>query len=80
MMILIMNTGRLEHDVDNILVSHCANKNIIANIYTDGDFMIGWFLGQVIFWVGLITIIKRKKSSREVRSSFSQDKSRVARS
>ena len=56
-MILIMNTGRLEHDVDNILVSHCANKNIIANIYTDGDFMIGWFLGQAIFWVGLITII-----------------------
>ena len=40
-MILIMNTGRFEHDVGNILVTHCANKNIITNIYTDGDFMIG---------------------------------------
>ena len=57
MTILIMNTGRLEHDVGNILVSSCTNKNIIANIFTDGDFMIGWFLGQAIFWVGLITII-----------------------
>ena len=57
MMILIMNTGRFEHDVGNILVTHCANKNIIANIHTNGDFMIGWFIGQLIFWVGLITII-----------------------
>ena len=56
-MILIMNTGQLEHDVVYILVSRCTNKNIIANIYTDGDFMIGWFIGQLIFWVGLITII-----------------------
>ena len=54
---MIMNTGRSEHDLDNILVSHCANKNIITNIYTNGDFMIGWFIGQLIFWVGLITII-----------------------
>jgi len=52
-----MNTGRLEYDVDSILVCCCANKNIIANIRTDGDFMIGWFIGQLIFWVGLITII-----------------------
>ena len=56
-MIWIMNIGRFENDVDSILVSHCANKNIIADIYTDGDFMIGWFIGQLIFWVGLITII-----------------------
>ena len=54
---MIMNTGRSKHDVGNILVSHCANKNIIADIYTDGDFMIGWFIGQLIFWVGLITIL-----------------------
>ena len=54
---MIMNTGRSEHDLDNILVSHCANKNIITNIYTNGDFMIGWFIGQLIFWVGLITIL-----------------------
>ena len=54
---MIMNTGRFENDVGNILVSHCANKNITADIYTDGDFMIGWMLGQLIFWVGLITII-----------------------
>ena len=54
---MIMNTGRLEHDLGNILVSHCANKNIIVNIFTDGDFMIGWMIGQLIFWVGLITII-----------------------
>ena len=57
MTILIMNTGRLGHDVDNILVSHCANKNIIADIHTGDAVMIGWFLGQAIFWVGLITII-----------------------
>ena len=57
MIILIMNIGRYEHDVGNILVSRCANKNIIANIHTDGDFMIGWFIGQLIFWVGLITIL-----------------------
>ena len=56
MTILIMNTGRLEHDVGNILVSSCTNKNIIANIFTDGDFMIGWIIGQIIFWVGLIVI------------------------
>ena len=40
----------------DILVSRCANKDIIANIFTDGDFMIGWFIGQVIFWVGLIVV------------------------
>ena len=57
MMILIMNTGRFEHDLDGILVSSRANKNIIADIHTDGDFMIGWMIGQLIFWVGLITII-----------------------
>jgi hypothetical protein len=54
---MTMNTGRLKHDLGNILVSHCANKNIIINIYTNGDFMIGWFIGQLIFWVGLITIL-----------------------
>ena len=43
--------------MDNILVSHCANKNIIADIHTGDAVMIGWFLGQAIFWVGLITII-----------------------
>jgi hypothetical protein len=57
MIILIMNTGRYEHDLDSILIFGCANKNIIANIHTNGDFMIGWFIGQLIFWVGLITII-----------------------
>jgi len=41
----------------NILVFNRANKNIIADIHTCGDFMIGWFIGQLIFWVGLITII-----------------------
>ena len=56
-MIWIMNTGRFEHELGSILVSRCANKNIIADIYTNGDFMIGWFIGQLIFWVGLITII-----------------------
>ena len=56
MTILIMNTGLVEHDVGNILVSSCTNKNIIANIFTDGDFMIGWIIGQIIFWVGLIVI------------------------
>ena len=53
---MIMNTGRSKHELDNILISHCANKNIIVDIYTDGDFMIGWFIGQVIFWVGLIVV------------------------
>ena len=57
MMILIMSTGRCAHDVGSILVTRCANKNIIADIYTRDAIMIGWFLGQAIFWVGLITII-----------------------
>ena len=56
-MILIMSTGRFEHELVNILIFNRANKNIIADIHTDGDFMIGWFIGQLIFWVGLITII-----------------------
>ena len=56
-MILIMNTGRLEHDLGGILVSSRANKNIIADIHTDGDFMIGWLIGQIIFWVGLVVIV-----------------------
>ena len=56
-MILIMSTGRFEHDVGDILVPDRANKNIIADIHTDGDFMIGWMIGQLIFWVGFITII-----------------------
>ena len=57
MMIWIMNTGRFEHDVGSILGSRCANKNILDDIYTYGDFMIGWMIGQLIFWVGFITII-----------------------
>jgi hypothetical protein len=57
MMILIMNTGRFEHDLDGILVSSRANKNIIADIRTDGDFMIGWLIGQIIFWVGLVVVV-----------------------
>jgi len=43
--------------VDGVLVFGRANKNITADIHTDGDPVIGWMLGQLIFWVGLITII-----------------------
>jgi hypothetical protein len=57
MMILTTNTGRFEHELGSILVACGANKNIIADIHTCGDFMIGWMIGQLIFWVGLITII-----------------------
>ena len=57
MTILIMSIGRYEHDLGGILVSYHTNKNIVADIFTDGDFMIGWMIGQLIFWVGLITII-----------------------
>ena len=53
---LTTNTWRLKHDVGNVLASCRANKNIIADIHTDGDFMIGWLIGQIIFWVGLVVI------------------------
>jgi len=56
-MIWITNTGRFEHDVGDILVPDRANKNIIADIHTDGDFMIGWLIGNIIWWVGLIVIL-----------------------
>jgi len=56
-MIWITNTGQFEHELGNILIYCCADKNIIADIHIDGDFMIGWMIGQLIFWVGLITII-----------------------
>ena len=57
MITLTTNTWQLEHELVNILIFNCANKDIIVDIYTDGDFMIGWMIGQLIFWVGIITII-----------------------
>ena len=40
----------------DILAVDRANKNISYNFFTHGDFMIGWLIGNVIWWVGLIVI------------------------
>jgi hypothetical protein len=53
---LTTNTLRCEHDVDGVLVFGRANKNITSDIHTDGGPVIGWMIGQVIFWVGLVVI------------------------
>jgi len=42
--------------VDGVLVFGRANKNITSDIHTDGGPVIGWMIGQVIFWVGLVVI------------------------
>ena len=57
MMILIMNTGRFEHELDGILVSRGPNKDIINYFYNRNAVMIGWLIGNVIWWVGLIVVV-----------------------
>ena len=57
MMILITNTGRFEHDLGDILVPCRANKNHVNYSYTRNVIMIGWLIGNVIWWVGLIVIV-----------------------
>tara|TARA_R110000824_G_scaffold72533_1_gene185038 strand:+ start:124 stop:282 length:159 start_codon:yes stop_codon:yes gene_type:complete len=42
--------------MDDFLASCCANKNINYYFYTGDAVMIGWIIGQVIFWVGLIVV------------------------
>ena len=57
MMTLIMNTGRFEHELDGILVSRGPNKDIINYFYNRNAVMIGWLIGNVIWWVGLIVVV-----------------------
>ena len=57
MMTLTMNTGRFEHELDGILVSCCSNKDIINYFYNRNAVMIGWLIGNVIWWVGLIVVV-----------------------
>ena len=56
-MILTTSTGRFAHDVASLLVSYCANKSIAYNFYTRVAVMIGWLIGNIIWWVGIIVII-----------------------
>jgi hypothetical protein len=53
----IMNTGRYENDVGILLVSGGPNQDLNTNIHTGYDPMIGWLIGNIIWWVGLIVII-----------------------
>ena len=57
MMILIMNTGLFEHELDGILVSCGPNKDLINYFYNRNAVMIGWLIGNVIWWVGLIVVV-----------------------
>ena len=57
MMILIMNTGRFEHELGSILVICGANKNYNNYFYNRNAVMIGWLIGNVIWWVGLIVVV-----------------------
>jgi hypothetical protein len=52
-----MNTGQYENDVDILLVFRGSNQNLINNIHTGDDPMIGWLIGNAIWWVGLIVIV-----------------------
>tara|TARA_R100000306_G_C4367511_1_gene138363 strand:+ start:79 stop:264 length:186 start_codon:yes stop_codon:yes gene_type:complete len=52
-----MNTGLCDYELGSVLVFSGTNKNITFNIYTIGAIMIGWLLGNIIWWVGLIVIV-----------------------
>jgi hypothetical protein len=57
MIILTMSTGRFEHELDSIPIFNRANKNITDYFYTWVGAMIGWLIGNVIWWVGLIVVV-----------------------
>ena len=51
------NTGQYENDVGILLAFSGSDQDINIDIHTLGDFMIGWLIGNVIWWVGLIVIV-----------------------
>jgi hypothetical protein len=57
MIILTMSTGRFEHELGSILAACGANKNYNNYFYTGDGVMIGWLIGNLIWWVGFIVVI-----------------------
>ena len=52
-----MSTGRFEHELGSILVTCGSNENYNNYFYTGNSVMIGWLIGNVIWWIGLIVIV-----------------------
>ena len=57
MIILTMSTGQFEHELGDIPIFNRANKNIIDYFYNWMAAMIGWLIGNLIWWVGFIVVI-----------------------